>query len=343
MKFRALASLRMDKVNRPGIMSFATAFLTRNLSPSTQEEKNIIESLAKDVTTKSAGVFLWARFAVLAIIDAKGQGLNEHALNAKLEMLPPDLEKIYAKIFESKSSEDREKSGIVLRLVTSAKRDILLSELFEASYLAGVLTRPSGVLVNKAELHDFARYTLALGGGVLELCPVAVNKGYSNSDGEQSDGQRSGRTSGSDQDELALSRVARFECVKIIHRSVQTYLDEGGWSILLGDYESSTCMSLTWLKVCAAFCEQDKLRWTNPERLSSWSPWSGGFSGVLPDEESSTAPPRAHAEVALFDFVGFFFASICFRLRARKWKVLLVINTHGNDSLLYIPAYWTLW
>jgi hypothetical protein len=254
MKFRVLPSLRMDKANRPGIVSFATAFLIRNLDASTQEEKNLVESLAKDVATKSAGVFLWARFAVFAIIDAKSQGLNENDLKVKLERVPPDLEKIYARIFESKSSEDRKKSGIVLRLVTSAKRDILLSELFEASLLSGILTRSSDLMVDKAELDDFARYSLALGGGVFELCPTARDKCDEYNNEEHSDGQRS---------------VVWYVFVKIIHRSVQTYLDDGGWFTLLGDDEASTCRSLTWLKICVAFCEQDKLRWTTPKRLTS--------------------------------------------------------------------------
>lgn len=308
IKFRELPSLRMDKVNHPGIISFATAFLTRNLDTSIQERKNVIDSLAEGVATRSAGVFLWARFAVFAIIDAKGQGLNENALKAKLETVPLDLEKIYARMFESKSSEDRKRSGIALRLVTSAKRDILLSELFEACLLAGILTRPSEAMVNQGELDGFARYTLTLGGGVLELCPITRGK---------SDRRIPITSARSGQALTVPSSVVQYVVVKIIHRSVQTYLDEGGWSTLLGDDECSTCRSLTWLKVCIAFCKQDKLRWTTPERLN-WDPFVDPC--VMCMEDNATAPLGTLAEFGLLKFVGHFLPQFAFDYEVESGK-----------------------
>lgn len=220
--------------------------------------KEIIGSFAKDVARKSSVVFLWVRFAVFAITEARGQGFNQHALKAKLETVPPDLTEIYARIFEPKPSDDRRKTGIVLRLITSAKRGILLSELFEASYLAGILTRPSNVTVDQGELDDFQRYTLAIGGRVLELCPTTIDESIEHLiQQDQYFRQISRGYARIGEGVPAQSSGIWYVFVKVLHRSVQTYLDKRGWSTLLDDDEASTCRSLAWLNVCVAFCKLD--------------------------------------------------------------------------------------
>lgn len=55
--------------------------------------------------------------------------------------------------------------------------------------------------------------------------------------------------------------------VKVIHRSAQTYLDNGSWSTLLGDDESFAYNSQTWLKVFTAFGQQGRPLWKNSSKL----------------------------------------------------------------------------
>ncbi|KAI9892644.1 MAG: hypothetical protein M1814_001337 [Vezdaea aestivalis] len=242
---RNVQSFRMDHVNGQSILSYASALLTLSLEKNTADQRRLITSLSKDIVSKSRGIFLWARFATMTIIDAKTSGVDDAELKERLEELPKGLSDIYTRIFKSKRQKDRHKIGLLLRLITTARSGVLLVELFEACHLAKVRLRQSAGPVTSNELEEFKKFILSLGGGLIEI-------------------PHSGLT-----DLLGL----RYSFVTVIHHSVQVYLDDLRWAFLSSDVEDNRYADLPWLQVCAAYEDQQKMDWTHPTVSQQWRVW----------------------------------------------------------------------
>lgn len=358
-RIKSLPHFRMDKVNRSGIKTFARTFLSNALGHTSDQEKRVVESMARLVVERSAGVFLWARFAVAAIIDAENQGFNEAALKERLEEVPSDLQAVYTRIFKSKSAKERRKSGIILRLVTSARRGILLSELFEACCLADAHIRPLREAVDDSEMQSFAKFCLAAGGGVVELLPTEEDQRYDFDAGHEKEDWSSqdsieGKLS-SDQSERGRleqrqeirssvdshgfkRETFRWDVVEVIHRSVQTFLDDEGWSILLGDEGSAEPKDLTWLKVCAAYLQQPKLVWANPSSFVFPTVLRGKLVSL---SEADTWQPFEFGQQPLEGYVGEFLVEHAYEFEqgsgTSSWPL---INTVMNQDFVMLHWEW---
>lgn len=138
--FRDLAfRFRMDMLNRPGIYAYAAGSFETTTRPSKDRERQVLQEAAMTIAENSAGVFLRAQFAVSQVIDrvCKGHGVDDIWIHETIAILPSDLEQVYAHVFLSLNDEDKKTCWIVTQLIDTARRDLELPELFEASLLAG--------------------------------------------------------------------------------------------------------------------------------------------------------------------------------------------------------------
>ena len=78
-------------------------------------------NFSADIAKKAEGVFLWARFAVMEIIDGSAEGEFLDELYRRLEALPSDMEELYAYIFKRMNSKDHEEARLMFQLVCFAE------------------------------------------------------------------------------------------------------------------------------------------------------------------------------------------------------------------------------
>jgi hypothetical protein len=298
IRLRDVPSLRLDLLNRPGIEAYANALLMSSLRPQNDDGASSLQAFARHITEKSSGIFLWAHFAVLEIINSKGEDImnaikegrsfDDAAIDEILGRVPHDLKKIYSRIFGAKENQNKFKCGVILRLITSARSTLHLSELYEASVLAEVHSAPDTGTVQQVDLVSFERDIKTLGGGIIELGPFATPH---------------------NDEELPH---CRFVLVKIIHRTVQTYLEEQGWEELLGKPKAARPEHLTWLKVCSDFLQRKKLKWSNLENRSTWSRYS--LLGICEEDLGKERNPDLNiAQLNLSEYVERFLPQHAYR------------------------------
>jgi hypothetical protein len=328
IRIAQVASFRTDQINRLGIEHYACHFLNTCLKPATDQKVKTIQSQSKSIAEKSSGVFLWARFAVFTLIEAENSGLDELEQERRLAEIPPKLQEVYARIFKSKTPIDKKKCGILLLLITAARRDLLLSELFEAFYLTGLQERASDEIVNNQDLERFEKFILNLGGGVIELCPFSP-------DLEDVDVFYTKPSN--------LAKELSYDFVKIIHRTVLTYLEQEGWSTMLGDDKEKIFKDLVWLRVCGAFFKGPRLNWARPERFRIYD-FDG--AGELPGTWLLGSGPQRSLEFAqapLDDYAGRFLPFHAFSYEAESdessWP--LIHEAMNQSTTSFHDILWT--
>ena len=227
-------TLRMDVANAPGIESFALETLERQPSQ-LRHGTDLIKRVAAHISFRAQGVFLWARFAVYEVIAGTNRREDSDMIQHRLERLPAELEEIYSRIFSRMDPDGRMTAGVFLHLVITSLRPLNLSELFEATILADVTPWKSGVPINDRALRNFEDRIIVSGGGILETVNFHLIPGL----GDTSE-------------------------VRIIHRTVQTYLEKGGWVELFQADEAQRRLQ-TWPKICAAFLRapSERVKWTH--------------------------------------------------------------------------------
>ncbi|KAH0035178.1 hypothetical protein KCU78_g2096, partial [Aureobasidium melanogenum] len=150
---------RMDILNKPGICAYSESIFATISCPLKPNERRVLQGAAKTIAEISAGVFLWARFATFEVFDraCDGHGIENAWIESIITEMPPDLEEVYALIFQSMRKEYKKACGIIFQLINSAERDLELSELFEAAILAGANFRSLEKPVNSQDLDFFQR------------------------------------------------------------------------------------------------------------------------------------------------------------------------------------------
>jgi len=207
---------RMEELNKPGIYAYAKRMFETTLRPSNDKEQLTLTSASRDIANSSSGVFLWARFAVLDVINrvCEGHQIEYGWVRTIIHSMPPELKDVYARIFQSMRDKDKNASGIILALIDSAVGlDLEISELFEATLLAGNLFRSLGDNINAEDLSNFRLYLETVGAGLIHCF---------SRDSDDDDGA-----------ERYVFQPVIY--VTMIHRSLKTYLDSAGWRQLLGE------------------------------------------------------------------------------------------------------------
>lgn len=203
-----LPHLFMSDYNASGIRSYCSQTL-EGLEAVIREDLDISQ-LSELVAERAEGVFLWARFALGELIHGHFSGETFDEMLVRLESIPQDLEDCYDRILGRMQKLAKEECMIMLQLVCFAKRQLLWREHLVATRIAtgkdlvlGESIFRDGDSANLPPLYStYAKRIRAKAVGLLELVedrnPEGVDK-----------------------------------CrVKLIHRSVSTYLDRKGWQIL---------------------------------------------------------------------------------------------------------------
>ena len=232
--FEGTPQLQMENLNRPGIESFVSSKLKAFFGTSPGHDSGFLIQKATEIANKSEGVFLWARFATFELIEGLTRFEDDEELQVRLDQVPPELKDIYQRIFSRRSSNEKSLAGIMLQLVIYARRPLLLEELFLAMEL--IRNRKTGTEKKaKFDAQGFRQRTLAFTGGVLEShnLKLLVQSSHNLS-----------RTS------ITPGFRVIGEIVQVIHRTVQTYLEENGWKEILGTNKVAGSAENLWLEIC---------------------------------------------------------------------------------------------
>jgi hypothetical protein len=228
--FAGMPSFQMQTLNYEaikdfGLYIFEDLFSSRQHDSSTWEKLN---SLAAKIAQRSQGVFLWARFAFLDVIEGLGYGeqLGSVELQQRLEDIPLELRDVYSQTFKRLPPKVKKVAGFLLQLVCAASGHLTADMLKEAIKLLPDDWDISPYFGTDRPLqrsgYGDARYLLAVTGGTVEVYP--------------SEGTFAGST---------------FSCdtVSLIHRTVETYLQSGGWQEILGGSLHPALGAELWLRI----------------------------------------------------------------------------------------------
>lgn len=109
-----------------------TLTIQRSLAKAGFCSNDTVVELAKGVSKKAHGVFLWARFAVNGLRERWSAGLTLAEIKKSLKNFPDELEDIYARILKNLKPEQRQEAAYLLQLVCYAKGTLTLDELYVA-------------------------------------------------------------------------------------------------------------------------------------------------------------------------------------------------------------------
>lgn len=243
--FMGVRQLKMQDKNKPAIKKMVEHTLQKSVGSSGFYSNDEYVELAEGISEKANGVFLWAHFAVIELRAGwiEGEGFQE--LQERLEKIPEKLEDIYARILTKIEPNKRQHAASMLQLVCYAKKLLTVPELFHALTQTESEETISTIegqapLVQYSQAKYFERRLLALSGGLVEIF-----RGYSNRikqvgmfQTEDFDGSK--------------NESREHDYVNIIHRTVRTYLECGGWEhILERAHEGALHAEMLWLRVCA--------------------------------------------------------------------------------------------
>ena len=250
-----LPNLNISDHNESGIRSYCLLTL-EGLDPAVCEGLDISE-LSRLVATRAEGVFLWARFALEQLLQGHSSGETLGEMSVRLDSISGDIEDIYDRMLGRLEPLAKKECMIMLQLVCFAKHKLLWQELCVAIEIAMekdvVLTKYicGDVYSTEKALKEglvFARRLRAKAAGLLEI------------GGEP---------------KISISRTnADSQYVKLIHKSVRTYLDHKGWRMLGGREEDCAVKHESmYIKTCTRYV-RCFLRQYGLEKATSLRTWA---------------------------------------------------------------------
>ena len=90
------------------------------------------EAFSTEITSRSEGIFLWAFLVMQRIRDAIESGDSQQKVKAVMNRTPQRLEEVFKELTDDISSDERERSNLILSWILFAKRPLFLSELDHA-------------------------------------------------------------------------------------------------------------------------------------------------------------------------------------------------------------------
>ena len=251
----ACPGFRMQDHNTQGIAEYVWNMLDSRILPDEQDRV----AFSKLVAGKAEGVFLWARFAVSEIVNSFSRGEDLSELNRRLDEVPLEMNEIYSNIFGRMSPADRHDARLMFQLTCFAKgslpsNGLTLLQLKEAVTVANNRTVDPPHERRSSELHRFRRILRAKSGGLLEEVSIEAS-GTSSGSADRVD---SGRD-----DPGGLS-------IRLIHRTVKSYLDQNGWLLDLKIHGDSFSPHALWLNICCKHVQSilgplpSRSQYTNP-------------------------------------------------------------------------------
>lgn len=233
--FKDLPNIKMQDWNTPAIDKLVKMTIKSSVANSGFYNDEKIVQLAKDISQKAQGVFLWARFAINELRDGWSKGFDVIELQKILEEVPKELDNIYARISGKLEPKLKQEAAYMLQLVCYAKETLTLDELYVALTHASCGQGPLFQQTGAHNMQQFERRIFAATGGVLEI--------FRRRDMHETQELDRSQSQASQTDE---------KFVNIIHRTVRTHLDSTGWSQILGEaHHGILHAEVLWLRVCA--------------------------------------------------------------------------------------------
>ena len=221
-------------------------------------DRLLIKQFSEDITSTAEGVFLWARFAVMEVINGYAEGEDTGELDKRLEALHSDMEQLYAHVFGRMSSKDREEAQIMFQLVCFAQeldrgvKFINLRQLKEAIAISQNKIAEPAQHSSVDGLERFRRRLKAKSGGLFEKFFHKTN--FKNHSYPTSGPSYTSNKIDLHSIYLSRQRVHNHDKenggrIKLIHRTAEFYLDRNGWFLGLKSLQLTSPHAL-WLHVC---------------------------------------------------------------------------------------------
>lgn len=195
-------------------------YIGKKLRPSFESQKQKVDNIEKEISTKASGSFKWVELAVERTLEFQKLGKPvKHILQMLLET-PPALDEVYRKILEGIDKRERPQALCLMQWVCMAKRPLSLTELRYAMasdwpdldhrpYQCHRQLEESGDYDNDAQME---RLLKTLSGGLVE-----VKREVEKYEGEEFEGEE----------------CEWEECtVQLIHQSVNDFLLQSGLQVL---------------------------------------------------------------------------------------------------------------
>ena len=248
-----LPQLSMSDHNTSGIQAYCSLTLGE-LEPVVLEGLDVSE-ITQTIAERAEGVFLWARFALDQLIQGHSSAENLEEILLRLRSIPSELEEVYDRMLRRMEPLAKKECMVMLQLVCFAKRSLLWQEHLVATEIAmgkdfviSEHIRGDEDLANASKLYSTrAKRLRAKAVGLLEFVD----------DGSQQD-----------------------FTVRLIHKSVSTYLDQKGWRTLGG---LETCGPVGhesfYVETCTRYLNR-LLRHPNFDKITSPSDWKDCLQGL---------------------------------------------------------------
>lgn len=98
--FKDCLSLRLQDLTKSDIITYVEQNFSKRVAFLSQGKPNDIVKLAESIEKHACGVFLWVRLVVDILVAGADNGDDIYDLRQKLNVLPKNLERLYAKIFK---------------------------------------------------------------------------------------------------------------------------------------------------------------------------------------------------------------------------------------------------
>ena len=150
-----------------------------NFSQLRKREEVYADQLVENIVTKSSGVFLWVSLVVRSLLTGMNNGDRVIDLQRRLDLLPPDLEKLYDKILENLDPFYLEHAAQLFKMVEVSPQPTTALVLYYADEmdLASVIKNPLKIVTAGDEalkVDTMQRRLNSRCRGLLEVSPESV-------------------------------------------------------------------------------------------------------------------------------------------------------------------------
>ena len=248
-----LPQLSMSDHNTSGIQAYCSLTLGE-LEPVVLEGLDVWK-ISQSIAKRAEGVFLWARFALDQLIQGHSSAETLEEILLRLRSIPSELEEVYDRMLRRMEPLAKKECMVMLQLVCFAKESLLWQEHLVATEIAmgkdfviSEHIRGDEDSANASKLYGTrAKRLRAKAVGLLELVEDDYHEDFT---------------------------------VRLIHRSVRTYLDQKGWRILGG---LETCGPVghesLYVETCTRYLNR-LLRHPTFDKITSQSDWKGYLQGL---------------------------------------------------------------
>lgn len=274
--FRDVSTIRMDRLNEPGIFSFTNDIMMEFWRPTDIIHRQKILDLSQEITARAKGVFLWARFAVTEVLHGQTRGEELEKLQERLDGVPGELKDIYTRIFRRMTAEEKEFTSRVLLLVLYAEETLTIQQIYVADKIHTASQSLS--LPLEPDYGMFCKKILSSAGGVLE-------------------------TFGRDQHQTPMDSISRYT-VYLIHRTVEFHLQKCGWVDLDVDGTDLVRPHSYMIGICAKILQEKHLELEkgSTTHMSTYGPTTSSIS-LLENGRSAQSEDVSFAEYFYEDII----------------------------------------